>query len=173
LIPTTQHAQPDSLPFLLVRPNAPTMKADVLDEDGETEEIPCSRSVPPHAPPAPLSTTEHELPSVIVDPAALGSAGSDTIDRLQATEVDGLLTASEPVEFVIPFDEQPTLDTESETLRSAAKARARFRSRSSGRGRGFAIAAVAALMAAGGTFVGMRVYHVAGFPLSAASHLVR
>lgn len=168
MIPTTQH-QPDSLPFLLVRPNAPTMKADVIEEDGETEEIPCSRSVPPHAPPAPMSTTEHELPSVIVDPCALGG---ETIEHMQATEVDGLLTASEPVDFVIPFDEQPTLDTESDTVRSAAKARAVSRSRS-GKGRGFAIAAVAALMAAGGTFVGMRVYHVAGFPLSAASHLVR
>jgi hypothetical protein len=170
LIPTTQHAQPDSLPFLLVRPNVPAMKADVLDEDGETEEIPCSRSVPPHAPPAPLSTTEHELPSVIVDPIALGNTGNEAVEHLRATEVDGLLIASEPVEFVIPVDELPTLDNDAETLRSAAKARASARS---GKGRGFAIAAVAALMAAGGTFVGMRVYHVAGFPLSAASHLVR
>jgi hypothetical protein len=164
LIPTTTH-QPDSLPFLLVRPNALSMKSEVLDDDGETEEIPCSRSVPPHAPPAPLSTTEHELPSVIVDPCVLGTA-----EAFSGASVDGLLTATEAIDFVIPVDEQPTLQNGVPAVRS--KARSSSRARSS-RGKGFAIAAVAALTAAAGTFAGLRVYHVSGFPLIAPTHLVR
>jgi hypothetical protein len=166
LIPTTQ---PDSLPFLLLRPNAPAMKSDVLEDDAETTEIPASKSVPPHSPPAPVSTTEHELPSVIVDLCDLEASEAAEIQR--ATDVDGLLTASETIEFPLFIEEEPTLDGRSETLKSAPKrpaARA-----GTARGRGFAIAAVAAITAAGGTFAGLRVYHVSGFPLSAATHLVR
>ena len=164
MIPTTQ---PDSVPFLLVRPNAPVMKSDAVDEDADTGEIPSSRSVPPHAPPAPVSTTEHELPSVILD--LCERELSEAAERQRATDVDGLLTVSETLEFPIPVDEQPVLEPHVET-RPSVVAKGMVRR---ARARGFAIAAVAALMAAGGTFAGLRVYHVSGLSFGAAQHLVR
>ncbi len=176
LFPTTQ---PDSVPFLLVRPVV-EMKGDVVDDDGETAEVPVSKSVPPHAPPAAIVTSEHELPSVIVDLCALeASSEVETVELQRASEVDGLLTTSqamqappmppvEPLEVAIPIEEDHPLDSQGGThslkMRSGSRAV---------RARGFAIAAVAALTAAGGTFAGLRVCHVTGSSLGAAFHVVR
>jgi hypothetical protein len=177
LIPTTTQAdalQPDSLPFLLVRPSRPSlaMKSDVLDDDGETTEIPASKSVPPHLPPAPVVTTEHELPSVIVSLFDLEIGESAELQR--ASDVDGLLTAVEVIEVTIPLEEvtipvevAPSIDPTSDTGRVIVRSAPRARSR------GFAIAALAALMAAGGTFAGLKVCHVSGGSLGAALHVVR
>jgi hypothetical protein len=190
LIPTTTPL--DSLPFLLVRPSL-AMKSDVLDDDGETNEIPSSKSVPPHSPPTPIVTTEHELPSVIVDLVELraseiaayakeAKAMREPSELQRDSDVDGLLTAAETFELTIPVEVIPLdvplsfepiepLDPLDETGPIMRPTQPR------GRSRGFAIAALAALMAAGGTFAGLKVchvtYHVPGGSLSAAPHAVR
>jgi hypothetical protein len=162
LFPTTH---PDSVPFLLVRPVSVSeglvaaTKPDAGDDDAETAEIPASKSVPPHSPPPPVVTTEHELPSVIVELHELEV--SEMIELQRASDVDVLLTASETiefpldVEFPVHVEEAPALDGRAKTRRSAMK--------SSGArtawARGFAIATIAALTAAGGTFAGLRVCH--------------
>ena len=139
---------PPSVPFLLVRP--PSGAEEVLD-DADTAEIPSSRSVPPHAPPARVTTAETELPSVIVD--QVGFDASEGAEARRAISVD------------IPVDVTAPLDLRDSTLRSP-------QTRGS-RGRGIAIALLAAAMAAGGTFAVVRVLHVSGQSLGAALHIVR
>jgi len=179
LLPNTQ---PDSVPFLLTRPTA-LMTSDVIDDDAETTEIPISRSVPPHAPPPPVVTTEHELPSVIVD--AWDMEIRTTSDaNVRPSEVDGLLSASETLDFPLPalsastrpvipvtplpIEEDP-LGAETELTRIGHVGR---RSARKARVRAIIIAAAAALTAAGGTFVGLKVLHVSGSALGAALHVV-
>jgi hypothetical protein len=106
--------QRESVPFLLVRP--PSGVEDVLD-DAETIEVPASRSVPPHHPPAPLTTNETDLPSVIVDLHELVSA---QVEADRASDVDCLLAQfldGEPVELPPPAVE---LNPPSHTLVVAA-----------------------------------------------------
>jgi hypothetical protein len=154
--------QPESVPFLLVRApvSATVDAAHVVDDDGETVEVPASRSVPPHLPPPAVVTTEQELPSVIVDLQDL-EAG-ELADLQRASDVDVLLTASETIEFPIP--EEPvelTVTHHSVRRRSRAGTAARV-----------TLALVAALSAAGGAFAGVKVFHVSGGSLSAALHHV-
>src|SRR5271170_327011 len=128
------HTQPDSVPFLLLREMAAA--EDVVDDDAETTEIPASRSVPPHAPPARVVTSENELPTVIVELKEVEVAEPE-----RASEVDGLLSVSE-------------------VRRTAA--RTSFSGSRAGKSRGLAIALLAALSAAGGTVAGIKVFHVSG-----------
>jgi hypothetical protein len=153
LIPS--HTQPESVPFLLVRETASA--DDVVDDDAETTEIPASRSVPPHSPPARVVTSENELPTVIVELKEVEVAEPE-----RASEVDGLLTVSEK----IALEEIPS------GVRRAA-ARRSFSGSRGGTSRGLAIALLAALSAAGGTVAGMKVFHVSGMRLGAALHVVR
>jgi hypothetical protein len=178
LLPSTQ---PDSVPFLLTRPNG-LMTSDVIDDDAETTEIPASRSVPPHAPPAPVVTTEHELPSVIVEEVWAAEERETSGPSPSRSDVDSLLTASETLEFplpeasrsVIPVTPLPVpedwrqVQTEVSRHGRAAGGPARR-----ARVRAVVIAAVAALTAAGGTFVGLKVFHVSAGTLNAALHVVR
>ena len=167
LLPSSSSSpQPDSVPFLLVRPvSSPPGAAEAPDDDAETNEIPSSRSVPPHAPPSALTTTETELPSVIVDLREMEA--SEEIERQRQTDVDGLLSTTDEIDlspFQLPIDHDAPLRPNVKTKRS--------RRSSASRAFGFAIAAVAALTAAGGTFVGMRVMHVSPLHLAPA-HLIR
>jgi hypothetical protein len=156
--------RPDSVPFLLTRP--PSAVEDVLD-DAETTEIPASKSVPPHHPPAPVTTTELELPSVIVDlreldgtsaPGAAWSTqeASADVEAERASDVDGLLATFLDGEIV-------------ELPPPAIERNARSRSH------GVAVAVIAATMALGATVAGARVLHhtTAGLTLETALHLAR
>jgi len=153
----TSHTQPESVPFLLlVRETAAA--DDVADDDAETTEIPSSRSVPPHVPPARVVTSENELPTIIVELKEV-----EVSEPERASGVDGLLTVSEKIAL-------------EETAPSAVRPRAArrsFRGARAGTSRGLAIALLAALSAAGGTVVGMKVFHVSGVRLGAALHVVR
>ena len=83
-------------------PRAPARRddiRDVADDDAETTEIPASRSVPPHVPPARVVTTDDDLPSVIVDLHAERLEVNELVEMQRASDVDGLLTASETSEF--------------------------------------------------------------------------
>lgn len=137
---------PESVPFLLVRPH--TASEDVMD-DAETAEIPASKSVPPHMPPARVTTTETDLPSVIVDIGELRA--SEAVEAERSTDVDVLLDVSESA-LRVSGSPMKALET-GRPMRPAAPA-------AGPRRRGVAIALVAALMATGGTFVGFRVFHV-------------
>jgi hypothetical protein len=151
---TTRH---DSVPFLLVRP--PSSVEDVLD-DAETTEIPAAKSVPPHAPPARVTTMENHLPSVIVD---LHSADArEEPEAQRESSVDGLLDASERRTLPLPV----MMSGPSEVTLPSVEARP-------ARGRGVLIALLAAAMAAGGTFAVVRVLHLSSQSLSAALHIVR
>ena len=148
----------ESLPFLLVRPSSTVEELDDMD----TVEIPSSRSVPPHAPPARVVTTETDLPSVIVDLRDL-----ERNETLASMEIDGLL--ADPIEIPLPAIEieyrpqQPTLPS------VEAKAAPRAPS-----GRGWIFGLVAAAMAlGGGAFVGARALHASGHSLGAALHITR
>lgn len=165
--------QPDSLPFLLTR-SAELMSADAIedDDDGETGEIPSSRSVPPHCPPVGMITNETDLPSVIVD----GDVEDEHVELQRESDVDGLLYASEtldfPLEPVVPASQQVTGDV-SEDVRAITQ-RTRVRS---GRGRTFLFATAAVLTVAGGALAGLKVTHHA-YPaplnsLSAVLHAMR
>ena len=131
----------------------------------DTVEIPSSRSVPPHAPPARVITTETELPSVIVDLRDV-----ERNEALASMEIDGLL--AEPIEIPLPAIEieyrpqQPTLPS------AFAKAAPRARTQSAGRGWIFGLVA-AAMALGGGAFVGARALHASGHSLGAALHLTR
>jgi carbamoylphosphate synthase large subunit len=159
LLPTS--AQPDSIPFLLVRPALATSSDDVVDDEAETTEIPASKSVPPHTPPARVVTTENDLPSVIVELKEI-----EVAEVQRASDVDGLLNVSVKLDFPLPVEDKPTIDEVSPTRQSRSRARA-------GKARGFTIALVAALGAAGGTFAGLKVCHISGGTLGAALHVVR
>ncbi len=164
----TPTMQTDSVPFLLTRPTA-VLASDVIEdvEDGETVEIPASRSVPPHAPPPALHTTEHELPSIIVDLCAV----EPHVELQRESEVDGLLCASETVEFpsdlAVPVSEQITAETSAREVRLARATGAR-----SARGRSLVIAAAAALTAAGGTFAGLKATHAYPASLNSLSSVI-
>jgi hypothetical protein len=192
LLPNTQ---PDSVPFLLTRPTA-LMTSDAIGDDAETTEIPASRSVPPHAPPPAVVTTEHELPSVIVDAWSTELRPNASVSGLtggpsgelghRPSGVDSLLSASETLDFPLPQSsassgpvipvtplpsEEDPLRAETELTRIGGHVGRRSARRA--RVRALIIAAVAAVTAAGGTFVGLKVFHVSGGALGAALHVVR
>jgi hypothetical protein len=156
LIPS--QTQPESVPFLLLVRET-TSAEEVVDDDAETTEIPSSRSVPPHLPPARVVTSEQELPSVIVELKEV-----EVSEPERASEVDGLLRVSDK------FALEDVL--RAEAPRAAVTRRSLSGSRS-GTSRGLAIALLAALSAAGGTVAGMKVFHVSGVRLGAALHVVR
>jgi hypothetical protein len=160
LLPTS--TQPESVPFLLVK-TAPVIDDGVMVE--EHEEIdpvvpPAARSVPPHAPPAPRSTDEVELPSVIVDAAALDIARED-IALLVESELEEAQRASDVDVLLATSDAHIALETTRMT-RSPA---------SSSRGRGLAIATLLAIAAVGGTFAGLRAHGVSARAVGAALHI--
>jgi len=164
LLPTS--TQPESVPFLLTK--APVGEVVVAEEHEEIiePETPVKRSVPPHAPPAPRGEAEPDLPSVIVDAAALegdreaivrlvDAELEEEAQRMSDVDVDVLLASSDPM---IPIHASET------TKVSRAP---------SSRGRGLAIATLVALAAVGGTFVGLRAHGVSARAVGAALHLSR
>ena len=148
---------PDSAPFLLVDPMTPS--DDVTDDEADTTEIPASRSVPPHVPPARVVMLEDDLPSVIVDLREL-----EVAELQRASEVDGLLVATDALAATTPIEVAPR--------RQEQTGRSRIRPRSALVPR-LTIALVAALSAAGATFAGLKVSHVPAGSLGAALHVVR
>jgi hypothetical protein len=152
-------SQVESLPFLLVRAGETD---DEVDEDMVTTEIPSARSVPPHAPPARVVTSENELPTIIVE-----LKDQEMAEPERVSAVEGLLTES--AKFALngqPRSRDATPDDRSQAARGSSKSRR-------GKARGVAIALVAALSAVGGTVAGMKVFHVSGAHLTAALHVVR
>ena len=136
-----------------------TASDDVLDDDADTTEIPASKSVPPHVPPARVITNETDLPSVIVELKEL-----EVAEVQRASEVDGLLVATEALEATVPVEEKG---------RQGQTQRSRIRSRAAAGTPRLAIALVAALSAAGATFAGLKVSHVPAGSLGAALHVSR
>lgn len=143
---------PESEPFLLRAPLA--RNRDVTDVSDDEDEEPAAKSVPPRAPLPAVTTSENDLPSVIVDLrdveddlAALESAVQEQCAQLEArrkSDVDGLLEAVNL--SVVPFEDvrrQPTLPgIEREPSRGFA--------------RSFALGLLAALVIGGGAFEAVR-----------------
>jgi hypothetical protein len=142
-------SQPLSRPFLLVRPSSRDVTA-VKDDDEKAE--PSAKSVPPRAPAPAVTTSENQLPSVIVDAraredelAALESAVQEQCAQLEArrtSDLDGLLRregAGDGAGSIDDMRRQPTLPS---IEREPARARHFARS--------FAIGLVAALVLGGG-----------------------
>jgi hypothetical protein len=142
---------PASEPFLLVRPS---LARDVTDVSDEEPEEPAAKSVPPRTPQPAVTTSENDLPSVIVDLrdleddlAQLESEVQQQCAQLEArrtSDVDGLL---ESVDLgVVSFEDvrrQPTLPAiEREPTRGFA--------------RSFALGLLAALVIGGGAFEAVR-----------------
>ncbi|HEY2516027.1 MAG TPA: hypothetical protein VGI39_34385 [Polyangiaceae bacterium] len=128
----------------------------------DTVEIPSSKSVPPHAPPARVVTTENDLPSVIVDLRDM-----ERNEALASIEIDGLL--AEPIEIPLPAIEIEYRAQQSTLPSVTAKPASRSTS-----GRGWIFGLVAAAMAlGGGAFVGARALHASGHSLGAALHITR
>jgi hypothetical protein len=152
-------SQVESLPFLLVRAGETD---DEVDEDMVTTEIPSARSVPPHAPPSRVVTSENELPTIIVE-----LKDQEMAEPERVSAVEGLLTES--AKFALngqPRSTDATPGDRSQAARGSSKSRG-------GKARGVAIALVAALSAVVGTVAGMKVFHVSGAHLTAALHVVR
>jgi hypothetical protein len=154
---TSNH--PDSAPFLLVHARQTTASDDVIEDDADTTEIPASKSVPPHAPPARVITSETDLPSVIVDLKEI-----EVAEVQRGSEVDGLLVETEALEATVAVEERG---------RQEHTQRSRIRSRTAASTPRLAIALVAALSAAGATFAGLKVSHVPAGSLGAALHVSR
>jgi hypothetical protein len=96
--PMSAGAPAESVPFLLVRASSggaggEEMTEDVSDVSSE-HEIPVSRSVPPHAPPARTPMPE-DLPTIIVDLREV--AVTEEQEAQRASEVDGLIAAAEEI----------------------------------------------------------------------------
>jgi hypothetical protein len=155
-------SQVESLPFLLVRAGETD---DEVDEDMVTTEIPSARSVPPHAPPARVVTSETELPTIIVE-----LKDQEMAEPERVSAVEGLLTES--AKFALNGEPRSTDATPGERSQAARGLSKSSKSRR-GKARGVAIALVAALSAVGGTVAGMKVFHVSGAHLTAALHVVR
>ena len=103
-IPAT--TSPESVPFLLVRASSRDV-TDVTDEDEADESG--AKSVPPHAPPAAVTTTETDLPSVIVDLRELEASAQ--VEAQRTSDIDCLLAATESLEVPTDVRRQPTLPT--------------------------------------------------------------
>jgi hypothetical protein len=142
---------PDSDLFLAHPLTAYEDDVEVLD-DADTTEIPASKSVPPHVPPSRVVTHENELPSVIVDLKELEMAEAERISA-----VEGLL-------FTVETQDQAHAEP---TRRSV------LRPRPFAPATKLAIALVAALGAAGATFGGLKVSHVAPGSIGASLHGMR
>ena len=151
-------SQLESVPFLLGRTGETD---DEVDEDMVTTEIPSARSVPPHAPPARVVTSENELPTIIVE-----LKDQEVAEPERVSAVEGLLTES--AKFALGA--QARLDA---APGEAESAKPRPSGSRRGKARGVAIALVAALSAVGGTVAGMKVFHVSGAHLTAALHVMR
>ncbi len=147
---------PESAPFLLVRPSSGDV-TDVLED----EEDAASKSVPPRPPPSSVRTTEHSLPSVIVDLRELEASAEEEAQRssdvdvllMEAIEAHASLRDSRRVQTLHVIEERP-------------------RPRS-GAVRTVAIALLTACALAGTAFAGVRVYHVSPSSLGAALHIAR
>jgi hypothetical protein len=151
---------PHSDSFLVAPPMAAEDDVEAIDE-ADTAEIPASKSVPPHVPPARVVTNEGELPSVIVDLKEVERAETD-----RASEVDGLLVATEAkVEDLVPVIEADHRELEP-TRRAVVRPRVSTAPK-------LAIALVAALGAAGATFAGLKVSGVSAGSIGAALHVLR
>ena len=146
---------PESAPFLLVRASSSDV-TDVLED----EEDAASKSVPPRPPPSSVRTTEHSLPSVIVDLRELEASEEEEAQRssdvdvllMEAISAHASLRDSRRVQTLHVIEERP---------------------RSGGALRTVAIALLTACALAGTAFAGVRVYHVSPSSLGAALHLAR
>jgi len=155
---TTATSHPQSTPFLLVRPSDRDV-TDVLD-DGEGEP---TKSVPPRAPPSSMTTSENNLPSVIVDLAELEASepvASPNDDAVPSSEVDGLL---ESIEAHASARDSRRV----QTLHVIERTRAPHAFRNA------AIVVVSACVLAGGAFVGVHTHHLSPRALGAALHFSR
>jgi hypothetical protein len=107
-------------------------------------------------------TNENDLPSVIVDLKEL-----EVAELQRASDVDGLLVATEKLEAPVAVEEEPGAWDDEHTRPSQIRTRARSKVPA------YAIAFVAALGAAGATFGGLKVSHVPAGSLGAALHVLR
>jgi hypothetical protein len=148
----------ESVPILLVRP---VVAEDEVEEAASEPSVPCSRSVPPRAPPAAIASTETDLPSVIVDLATFEAEERAIIESARIAEkqrdsdVDILLDEAEAIE-VRDAARVPTLHS--------------VEGRESSRWRTFAVALVA-LALVGGTVVEMRAHGLSARAVGAALRL--